>query len=414
MGIALRLCIGFIALTAFSTCLRADERAYLFYDVGNLGCPDYNEARDINDRGVVVGGAGGRASCLGAAFRWFNGTITDLDELYEGNSFYAAAAISETGAILGWGSPIRVFIWADGQATPMAVAEECEENEAPRGINDSGTLATGDCDALAADNCLGVLYRIEEVSAITLGTLPQFPDDADYEPYDVNDDGVVVGRVGLGAEGNRAFIWSDGVISELVNELGGSGINAYGINNAGLIVGNAETVDGFPAMSYHISTGIWTVLGPGTAYDVNDRGAAVGADIIDFSTKHAMLYEDGEVIDLHEFMPTDWADSHAWAINNYGWIVGYAEDADSNWHGFVLVPIYDKGDYDGDTDVDLQDSGHFQRCFAAEPYIDGTLHVGCSVFDFDDDVDLDLDDYAAFQSAFTGPTAPDNNPNGPG
>ncbi|MCH7702858.1 MAG: hypothetical protein IID37_14335 [Planctomycetes bacterium] len=45
---------------------------------------------------------------------------------------------------------------------------------------------------------------------------------------------------------------------------------------------------------------------------------------------------------------------------------------------------------------------------------DGTLHVGCSVFDFDDDVDLDLDDYAAFQSAFTGPTAPNNNPNGPG
>ena len=31
-----------------------------------------------------------------------------------------------------------------------------------------------------------------------------------------------------------------------------------------------------------------------------------------------------------------------------------------------------------------------------------------------DDVDLDLDDYAAFQAAFTGPTAPNNNPNGPG
>ena len=54
------------------------------------------------------------------------------------------------------------------------------------------------------------------------------------------------------------------------------------------------------------------------------------------------------------------------------------------------------------------------RCFATEPYIDGMLHVGCSIFDFDDDINLDLDDYAAFPSAFTGPTAPDNNPNGPG
>ena len=65
-------------------------------------------------------------------------------------------------------------------------------------------------------------------------------------------------------------------------------------------------------------------------------------------------------------------------------------------------------------DVDFQDSGHLQHCFAAEPYIDGTLHVGCSVFDFDDDVDLDLADYAAFQFAFTGPTAPNLNPDGPG
>ncbi len=106
----------------------------------------------------------------------------------------------------------------------------------------------------------------------------------------------------------------------------------------------------------------------------------------------------------------------AQAINNYGWIVGYGEDAEDNfnWHGWLLVPVYDKGDYDGDGDVDLQDSGHFQRCFAAAPYIDGTLHVGCSVFDFDDDVELDLDDYGAFQSAFTGPTAPNKNPNGPG
>ncbi len=163
-------------------------------------------------------------------------------------------------------------------------------------------------------------------------------------------------------------------------------------------------------MSYDMTTDVMLEIGPGTAYDVNERGVAVGKDIIDLLAKHAMLYENGEVIDLHQFMPTDWVNSLAWAINNYGWIVGYGEDTNAHWHGFVLVPIYDKGDYDGDGDVDLQDSGHFQRCFAAEPYIDGTLHVGCSVFDFDDDIDLDLDDYAAFQSAFTGPSSPNLNP----
>ncbi len=112
-------------------------------------------------------------------------------------------------------------------------------------------------------------------------------------------------------------------------------------------------------------------------------------------------------------MPLNWIKSHAWAINNYGWIVGWGEDP-LYWHGFVLVPVYDTGDYDGDTDVDHQDFANFQRCFSADHFPDGRLHVGCSVFDFDDDIDLDLDDYAAFQSAFTGPIAPNNNPNGPG
>ncbi len=147
---------------------------------------------------------------------------------------------------------------------------------------------------------------------------------------------------------------------------------------------------------------------------MNELGAVVGFDIIDFSAAYATLYEDGETIYLHEFMPANWTYSSACGINNYGWIVGDSEDEDGNDLAWLLVPVYEKGDYDGDGDVDHQDFANFQRCFAAEPYIDGTLHVGCSVFDFDDDVDLDLDDYAAFQCAFTGPTGRNNNPNGPG
>ena len=42
----------------------------------------------------------------------------------------------------------------------------------------------------------------------------------------------------------------------------------------------------------------------------------------------------------------------------------------------------------------------------------GTLEINTN--SFDDDVDLDLADYAAFQSAFTGPTAPNLNPDGLG
>ncbi len=229
MGMALRLCIGFIVLTAFSTCLRAGERSYVFYDVGNLGCPDYNQAAGINDRGVVAGGSHSLgSSCLARGFRWFNGTITNLDELYEGNSFKAAAAISETGAILGSGSPIRVFIWAEGQATEMDVPEGCEANGSPESINESGTMAVGDCDLDSDEYAISVpsLYWTSDGAAIALGFLPDAPETADGWAEDVNEDGVVVGRISYGAGGVKSFIWSDGVMTELVNTLGGTHANA--------------------------------------------------------------------------------------------------------------------------------------------------------------------------------------------
>ncbi|MCH7703296.1 MAG: hypothetical protein IID37_16590 [Planctomycetes bacterium] len=57
-------------------------------------------------------------------------------------------------------------------------------------------------------------------------------------------------------------------------------------------------------------------------------------------------------------------------------------------------------------------NGSFPNYGTVHANVAGTLLISTGAFD--DDVDLDLDDYAAFQSAFTGPTAPNLNPNGPG
>ncbi len=82
-------------------------------------------------------------------------------------------------------------------------------------------------------------------------------------------------------------------MSELVNTLGGEIVHARGINNVGLVVGGGETANGSVAISYDMNTDTMVELGPETAHDVNDRGSAVGDDIIDFVTKHAILYENG-------------------------------------------------------------------------------------------------------------------------
>ena len=395
----------------------AGDHSYTYYDIGVFGCLEdpFTVATDLTDTGVVTGYSSTPDCTTGHAFTWANGLMTDLDEYYEEGIFFGVQAISQTRVILGAGDPDKVLVRiGDGMVFPLPVPRECEMQSNSRGINDTGTMAVGQCDTNGSGVFAPALYLIDEGMSLALEMLPGLPDDADAEATGVNDDGVVVGKVLSGEQ--RSFYWIDGELTEIPNLLGGEGVIANAINNHGLIVGLAGTADDFPAMSYDLNTEKMTVLGPGSPEDVNDRAMAVGRDIIDFIAVHAILYEDGEAIDLSAFFPPPLADdSRPNAINNYGWIVGSAEEwGNGPLHGWLLVPEYAKGDYDGDTDVDYQDFQHFQRCFAAEPYIDGTLHVGCSVFDFDDDVDLDLDDYAAFQSAFTGPTAPNTNPNGPG
>ena len=402
--------VGYLA-----SLVSAGERTYTFYNIFYPACAGdpRTEATDVNDSGVVVGYYG-VDDCLIHGFTWFNGVMTDLDPTYEDGLFRSCDGISETGTILGHGDPDKVLVLQDDVVQVMPTPVECAEQSFPNSINDTGTMAVGECDTNGSGVFAPAVYWIDDGTALRLEMLPGLPDDADAEATGVNDDGVVVGKVLSGEQ--RSFIWQDGVMTEIFNGLGGQGVVVNAINNHGLIVGLAGTANGFPAMSYDLNTEKMTVLGPGSPEAVNDRAMAVGRDIIDFLAVHAMLYEDGEAIDLSTFFPPPLADdSRPNAINNYGWIVGSAEEwGNGPLHGWLLVPEYDKGDYDGDTDVDHQDFQHFQRCFAAEPYPNGMLHVGCSVFDFDDDVDLDLEDYAAFQSAFTGPTAPNNNPNGPG
>ena len=411
MSRTVRHIVALVSLTVALPLTKAGERTYTYYDIFYFNCPSegFTLLFDVNDLGVVVGGYMPERCGQAHGFIWSNGVMLDLDDTYDQGVLWAAAGISQAGVVIAEGFPYRVLVWRDGIITPQPVPPGCEAQHRPQAINGAGTMAVGTCDR---DDSLELIvpavYWIDEGTSLDLDLFDDLPFDATGEAHDVNDDGVVIGDI----DGeHRSFIWQDGVLTEILNGLGGEGVHVWAINNHGLIVGLAH--DG-PAMSYDMNTGVMRALGDGTAKAVNDRGVAVGDKTIDFSTEHAIRYENGEEIDMHEFFPPYMTTSDAEGINNYGWIIGDGVDLHFYTHGWLLVPNYDKGDYDGDGDVDHQDFQHFQRCFAAEPYIDGTLHVGCSVFDFDDDVDLDLDDYSAFQSAFTGPTAPNLNPNGPG
>ena len=123
----------------------------------------------------------------------------------------------------------------------------------------------------------------------------------------------------------------------------GAFASAYGINNAGVLVGNYLTVDG-NLDGFIFQKGLFSdIIFPGVTSDdrgalsdVNDLGQAVGA------------FTDGETGILHSFVRSksghftllpdapDAVLTEAAGINNAGDIVGFYRDADFVPHGFIL------------------------------------------------------------------------------
>ena len=170
------------------------------------GDPD-GAATAINDKGQVVGISGICQNAVGNqsathALLWQNGTVTDLGNL-GGMAWNTPMAINNQGQVVGF-SDLK---GDQGGANPNFHAFLWTKE---RGIKDLGTL----------------------------------PGDAISEALGINDQGQVVGvSYGAGFTNPRAFIWQDGVMTDL-NTLIPSNSSLYlqvgqEINDLGEIVGDA-------------------------------------------------------------------------------------------------------------------------------------------------------------------------------
>jgi probable HAF family extracellular repeat protein len=186
-------------------------------------------ATAINDAGAVAGGNG-------HAFVLVNGAYQDLGVL-RGGGWSAAYAINNAGEVAGYGNTpsgaFRAFYW-----TPSGGMVELGtlggQNSYAAGINSSGEIVG---NASLANGYSQAFVAVGQVM-IDLGTLGGMSSAA----YGINDSGVIVGYSTLsdGAT-TRAFVYVNGVMTDLNSLIpSGSGwrlLEAYGINNAGQIVG---------------------------------------------------------------------------------------------------------------------------------------------------------------------------------
>jgi probable HAF family extracellular repeat protein len=155
----------------------------------------------------------------------------------------------------------------------------------------------------------------------------------------INDRGDIVGRNDVLSDGQiamHAVLWKDGQTIDLGMLPGGEYSYATGINNRGQVVGVSQTTGGncdpfpFTACEHGFlwENGVMTDLGAiagafSQATAINDRGQIVGSSTTTASgDSHAVLWDDGRIVDLGTLPDDNFGGSGATAINNRGQIVG--------------------------------------------------------------------------------------------
>jgi probable HAF family extracellular repeat protein len=178
--------------------------------------------------------------------------------------------------------------------------------------------------------CLLSTYKVTD-----LGTLGGPSSSADA----INASGQVVGRSRTADDHLRAFLYSDGVMTDIGLSLGDNDTLARGLNDLGQVVGEFAQPGRFDENShsflYDSQTGVMTDLGTfgrdkSDAFGINSQGTVVGGYCNRFcspgveTTRGFSLSADGTFTDLGTLGGT-W--SWAYGINNEGDIVGVAADA---------------------------------------------------------------------------------------
>ncbi|MDD2336418.1 MAG: hypothetical protein PHD01_07550, partial [Geobacteraceae bacterium] len=289
--------------------------------LGNITGDSYASA--INNNGDIVGNAMYAGDDYSHATLWSGGVAYDLGTLGLESS---ASGINDAGVIVGTSrmdvSPrTRHAVLYSTSAPPVDILPDSAYPNADfstaRGINNSGQVV----GQVHTD-----LYTMEALlwsdptapstfQVLDTGGLPAYADS-------INNVGQVVGMIdvpftepnGYETYLHHAAFWdADGTLTDL-SSFGGSGALAVGLNDLGQVlvqVSGATEVDGKSV------TDQWSLVwqdgeagerlaglgGTRTAANaINNNGLIVGESQAADGSMHAVLWQDGEIIDLNDYL----------------------------------------------------------------------------------------------------------------
>jgi probable HAF family extracellular repeat protein len=372
--------IGATSLLAALAIAQPSPR-YTVTDLGTLGGM-YSYGYGINAAGVVSGGAATptQTGVSQTAFLWYDGHMIDLGTLPGGlnseaggpNSSGEAAIFSETYRTdpngedfceLGTHRQCLGAIWKNGVMTALPTLEG-GHNAAAYDINNRGQVVGFAENGKRDATCLtgGTPFQVIRFEAVIWGAdgeireLPPLKGDTVGFAWGINDAGQVVGSSGLCSNtaippepsGQHAVLWDkDGSVTDLGN-LGSAPNVATSINSRGDVVGTAQsaadgTIHAFkwtrgkPMQDLGAFPGAFATVAP-CCKTINDRGEVVGF-AVDASGQRALVWQGNVPVDLNTLIPagSPWYLQTACSINAAGEITGQGL-IDGNVHAFLLTP----------------------------------------------------------------------------
>ncbi|MFI5253604.1 MAG: T9SS type A sorting domain-containing protein [Bacteroidota bacterium] len=307
-------------------CAHAQQK-YEYIDLNPpFGAPN-STALGINQAGIVVGYILDSATYYDLPIVWSGHTYNILP-LPPGYFNGSALDINDSGVVCGevWihdsGTPLA-FRYANNTYTLLpTLSKQIAEGIGER-LNNSGDIVGLSYTTNSPGYRLAILWK--DTTLINLGTL-----GGSSFATDINDSGLIAGFYYRPNTFPGSFIYRNNTMIDLGSIPGYDYAQANGMNSQGWIVGNASGASGQGAFLWRPDSGMTLLTVPAgylkaTATAINDSGVIAGRAFVTSppGTVHPVIWKDGVMTDLNQFLPSGVSFGDMSDINNAGQIVGY-------------------------------------------------------------------------------------------